>query len=179
MLKRNRLRRQEPWLRWPRRYGCSCEPPLSDGGWQGLPGNSDRFKSPQEGGPTYTEPLHGDGHVMSDFGITTFVENDSLLQVPPLGAAWREASPAPHLSQVFAPKAAVEKLRGEDRPRFHARESPPHREPMGHLAQLAVFDSPGLVQALQSVRAIAVPLRYGSVHRRATQGGMRGSDTMN
>ena len=50
---------------------------------------------------------------------------------------------------------------------------------MEHVAKFAVFDSPRLVQALQSVRTIAVPMRYGSIHRKATQRGMRGSDTMN
>jgi len=46
--------------------------------------------------------------------------------------------------------------------------NPPHRKSMEHVAKFAILNSARLLQALQSVRTIEVPLRYGAIHRKKT-----------
>jgi hypothetical protein len=49
--------------------------------------------------------------------------------------------------------------------------NPPHRKSMEHVAKFAILDSARLLQALQSVCTIEVPLRYGAIHRKKTKVG--------
>jgi hypothetical protein len=47
-----------------------------------------------------------------------------------------------------------------------SENNPQHRKSMEHVAKFAILDSARLLQALQSVRTIEVPLRYGAIHRK-------------
>jgi hypothetical protein len=49
--------------------------------------------------------------------------------------------------------------------------NPPHRKSMEDVTKFAILDSARLLQALQSVRTIEVPLRYGAIHRKNKRSG--------
>jgi hypothetical protein len=49
--------------------------------------------------------------------------------------------------------------------------NPPHRKSMEHVAKFAILDSARLLQALQSVRTIEIPLQYRAIHRKKAKVG--------